>query len=231
LKTERIIKSLRPLFKIKKSLYLLSFTLSDKIFSERNDYTMSISTVKTRELKKLSLKIQALAALAAIAGAVALPQLLHVLGALSGAGTAFGEILLPMHLPVIFCGLIAGPAAGALAGFFSPIISFMLTGMPKAGMLPFMVIELLSYGLIAGLLRKNKINTLIKVLITQVGGRAVRAAAILFCTYIIGRSAVPVSIIWSSIITGGIGILMQWCLIPLTVFFTENYKKNENRYI
>ena len=189
---------------------------------------MSISITKTRGIKKLSVKTQILATIASIAGAVALPQLFHVLGAISGVGTALGEILLPMHLPVIFCGLIAGPVAGAITGFFSPIISFMLTGMPKAVMLPFMIIELLSYGLIAGLIRKAGFNTFIKVVIAQLGGRAIRAAAILFFTYIIGKATVPVSIIWTSILTGGMGIILQWCLIPLAVYFTEDCIKNES---
>ena len=189
---------------------------------------MSISITKTRGIKKLSVKTQILATIASIAGAVALPQLFHVLGAISGVGTALGEILLPMHLPVIFCGLIAGPVAGAITGFFSPIISFMLTGMPKAVMLPFMIIELLSYGLIAGLIRKAGFNTFIKVVIAQLGGRAIRAAAILFFTYIIGKATVPVSIIWTSILTGGMGIILQWCLIPLAVYFTEDCINNEN---
>lgn len=189
---------------------------------------MSISITKTREIRKLSVKTQILATIASMVSAIALPQLFHVLGAISGVGTAMGEILLPMHLPVIFCGLIAGPVAGAITGFFSPIISFMLTGMPKAVMLPFMIIELLSYGLIGGLLRKAGFNTFIKVLITQLGGRAIRAAVILFCTYVIGKATVPVSIIWSSILTGGLGIILQWCLIPLAVYFTEKCINNEN---
>ena len=53
----------------------------------------------TREKPFLSLKTQVLATCAAIAGAVALPQLFHMVGALSGLGTAPGEIFLPMHLP------------------------------------------------------------------------------------------------------------------------------------
>ena len=110
--------------------------------------TMSIS--RMRELP--SVKVQALATLAAIVGAVAIPQIFHVVGAISGMGTGLGEAFLPMHLPIILVGLLAGPYAGAIAGAFGPLVSFALSGMPGLAMLPFMVIELAAYGLIAGLL-------------------------------------------------------------------------------
>ena len=111
--------------------------------------TMSIS--RTRELP--SVKVQALATLAAIIGAVAIPQIFHVVGAISGLGTGLGEAFLPMHLPIILVGLLAGPYAGAIAGAFGPLVSFALSGMPGLAMLPFMVNVLAAYGLFAGLLR------------------------------------------------------------------------------
>lgn len=188
---------------------------------------MSSVITYTKKSEKISVKAQTYAAVVSIVLAVVLPQLIHTIGIISGLGTALGEVFLPMHLPVIFCGLIAGPFAGAAAGFASPIISFMLTGMPKAVMLPFMVIELLSYGLFAGLLRNVKLNGFIKVLAVQIGGRAVRAAAIAAAVYIMGVSGIAVSVIWSSVVKGLFGIILQWSLIPLAVYFAENYKKNE----
>ena len=134
-----------------------------------------------------SVKVQALATLAAIVGAVAIPQIFHVVGAISGMGTGLGEAFLPMHLPIILVGLLAGPYAGAIAGAFGPLVSFALSGMPGLAMLPFMVIELAAYGLIAGLLRTANMPTIAKVLLVQVGGRVVRAAAILFRQHDGGR--------------------------------------------
>ena len=34
-----------------------------------------------------------------------------------------GSILLPMHLPVLLCGLAAGPVYGLLCGVFAPVLS------------------------------------------------------------------------------------------------------------
>ena len=72
--------------------------------------------LKTMEKPALSFKAQTLATIAAIVGAVVVPQFFHMLGAISGLGTALGETFLPMHLPIILVGLLAGPYAGAIAG-------------------------------------------------------------------------------------------------------------------
>lgn len=167
--------------------------------------------------KKLSVKVQALAGFIAIVSAVALPQLFHLMGAVSGLGTALGEAFLPMHLPIILAGLLCGPYAAAIAGAASPLISFLLTGMPGVVMLPFMCVELCIYGLIAGLLRSTKIPTITKVVIAQIAGRGVRALAIVLGANVFG-SAISVSVIWTSIAAGVFGIALQWVLIPLIIY-------------
>ena len=183
--------------------------------------------VKTLEKPRLSVKMQAIATLAAIVGAVAVPQIFHALGAVSGVGTSLGEAFLPMHLPIILVGLLAGPYAGAIAGLLGPLASFALSGMPGAVMLPFMMIELCVYGLAAGLLRNVKLPTLVKVLAVQIAGRAVRAGAILLAVYAFGNGKIAVSTIWASIATGLFGLALQWALLPLIVYRVENLKKNE----
>ena len=62
----------------------------------------------TMSKPKLSVKVQTLATVTAIVAAVAVPQLFHVMGAVSGLGTSLGETFLPMHLPIIIVGLLAG---------------------------------------------------------------------------------------------------------------------------
>ena len=175
-----------------------------------------------RTTPKVSVKVQTLATVGALAAAVALPQVFHAVGAVSGLGTALGETFLPMHLPILLVGLTAGPAAGAISGVLAPLVSFALSGMPTAAMLPFMMIELLCYGLFAGLMRTARIPSLGKVVLAQIGGRAVRAAAILIAFYGLGSTAIPVAIIWRSIATGLPGLLLQWVLLPLLLYWIEN---------
>lgn len=63
-----------------------------------------------------------------------------------------GGIWLPMHIPVLICGLTAGAGAGAAAGLMAPVLSSLLTGMPAVPVLPSMTCELVVYGLVSGLL-------------------------------------------------------------------------------
>ena len=176
---------------------------------------------------RLSIKVQTLAALLAVIGAVAIPQLFHVMGAVSGLGTALGETFLPMHLPIIFVGLLAGPYAGAAAGLLGPLVSHLMTGMPGSIMLPFMMIELCAYGIFAGLLRNTKMPNIAKVLIVQFAGRAVRAIAILIAVYALGNESVKIPVIWNSILTGIPGLALQLSLIPLLMYRIENLKNND----
>ncbi len=141
-------------------------------------------------------------------------------------GSTLGETFLPMHLAIFMVGLLAGWQAGVLAGAASPVISFALTGMPSAAMLPFMTIELAVYGLTAGLLSERKMPCLVKLLIAQVAGRAVRAAAIVIGFYLLGTSIAP-AVIWTSIYAGLPGLILQWIFIPLSVFYINQKAKKE----
>ncbi|MBR3752834.1 MAG: ECF transporter S component [Ruminiclostridium sp.] len=154
------------------------------------------------------MKVQAMAAAIAVVAAVALPQIIHVAGAALGVGSGLGEMLLPMHLPVLLVGFLAGPWAGLVSGFLAPLVSFGLTGMPGQAMLPFIVIELCIYGLTAGFLRAKTMPVLGKVIVAQCAGRLVRAGAILLAVPVLGISAVPVSVIWTSITAGICGLIL-----------------------
>lgn len=175
----------------------------------------------------LSVKTQVLATILAIIGAVVVPQFFHVLGRSAGMGTALGEIFLPMHLPIILVGLLAGPWVGAISGALGPLASFLLSGMPGPAMLPFMMIELCAYGLVAGLLRTVKMPTIAKVVIAQLAGRALRAIAIVIAVYAFGFTRISVATIWTSLYVGLFGLVLQWALLPLIVYRVENSSKSK----
>ena len=190
--------------------------------------TMSVRAVRRADLPKLSLSIKAAATVLAIVAAVALPQLFHVIGAVSGQGTMLGVAFLPMHLPIIFVGLIAGPAAGAIAGAAAPLASFLLSGMPMLAMLPLMMVELFAYGLVAGLLREVKLPSLVKVVIVQLAGRVVLTAATAIAVFAFGSSK-TVAATWTSDLAAGLpGLALQWALIPLAAYWTESLIAKRN---
>lgn len=184
--------------------------------------TLSARSLRRADLPKLSLTTKAMATLLAIVAAVALPQLFHAIGAVSGQGTALGVAFLPMHLPIIFVGLIAGPAAGAVAGAAAPLVSFLLSGMPMLAMLPLMMVELCVYGLAAGLLRMVKLPSLAKVVIAQLAGRVALTVATAVAVFAFGSSN-AIAATWTSDLAAGLpGLALQWALIPLAAYWTES---------
>ena len=180
-----------------------------------------------RTLTVLTLKMQLLATLLAVVASVALPQVFHFIGAVSGSGTVPGVVFLPMHLPVILVGLFAGTLAGDLTGLLAPIVSFLLTGMPGPVMMVLMSAELAGYGIFAGLLSSVKMPVFVKVVITQIAGRLVYAVAILIASYGFGQTQFTVGSIIPALAQGLPGLMLQWVFIPLTVFRITESKKNK----
>ena len=66
-----------------------------------------------------------------------------------------------------------------------------------------------------------------KVLLAQITGRMIRAAAILVAVYGLGSESVPLASIWMSIGTGIYGIILQWALLPVIVHCMECMKNEE----
>jgi uncharacterized membrane protein len=82
-----------------------------------------------------------------VSAAWLLPALAHLIGLPV-------RQLLPMHWAVVLAGLCYGWRSGALIGAGAPVVSFMLSGMPPPVVLPAMVVELATYGCVAGLVRQ-----------------------------------------------------------------------------
>lgn len=75
-----------------------------------------------------------------------------VLPFLTGQIQQIGNMLLPMHIPVLLCGLICGWQYGGLIGFIMPIMRHFIFGMPAMPNVISMAFELATYGLVVGLL-------------------------------------------------------------------------------
>lgn len=90
-----------------------------------------------------------------------------------------GNIFLPMHLPVILGGALLGIIPGIAIGMLTPILSFLMTSMPSAVVLPGMTLELITYGFMMGLLVKLiktrwvTLNIYIALIISMLAGRIV----------------------------------------------------------
>jgi len=168
----------------------------------------------TLAFNALAVRNKTLTVIAAVTAALALPQLFHFAGMISGLGAAPGAAFLPMQIPVFLAGFLAGPVVGIAAGILSPIVSHTLADMPASALLPYMIIELAGYGLVAGLLCNVKMPFIMKLLIAQIAGRALRAAALM---------SFPA--IWEITLIGVPGILLQWAFIPLLMYRLQGLKQ------
>lgn len=156
-----------------------------------------------------------------IALCVLLPMAFH---AIPNAGNILG----PMHIPVLLCGLICGWPFGLLCGIAGPAISSLMTGMPVIAYLPSMIIELAVYGLVAGLVmqliktKSTYANLYISLIAALLSGRVVAGItrALIFSPGSYSMSAW----ITSYFITCWPGLLLQLALIPSIVFALQKAK-------
>ena len=75
-----------------------------------------------------------------------------VLPIVTGGIPAIGNMLLPMHIPVLLCGLVCGWQYGLVIGFVAPLLRSALFGMPPLYPIALaMAFELAAYGLVIGL--------------------------------------------------------------------------------
>ena len=110
----------------------------------------------------------------------------HVLPFFTGQIPQVGKMLLPMHIPVLLCGLICGGQYGLIVGFVLPIMRSMIWGMPI--MYPTaigMAFELAAYGGIIGFLyhkasKKSLLSLYCCMLTAMVGGRIVWGIVTMF---------------------------------------------------
>lgn len=150
-----------------------------------------------------------------------------VLPFLTGQIPEIGNMLLPMHIPVLFCGFICGAPWGAVIGFITPLLRSLCLGMPPIfPTAAAMAFELCAYGLFSGLIyhffnRKNILAIYVSLVAAMIIGRGVWGIVDLIFTSINGN---PLT--WSVFLTSAFasafpGIILQLVLIPVVMFALE----------
>ena len=143
-----------------------------------------------------------------------------------------GSIFLPMHIPVLLCGLICGWPYGAACGLLGPFIS-SFTGMPPAALLPSMMIECGTYGLVSGLMmkyvrtRRAAADLYISMVTAMILGRVVSGLA---KAWILSPGTAPFAWVTTSLITGIPGIVIQLAVMPAVVYTLTRARLIPERY-
>lgn len=149
-----------------------------------------------------------------------------VLPIFTGQIPQIGKMLCPMHIPVILAGFLCGPWYGLAVGIISPLLRFVLFGMPTimpTGII--MSIELATYGFVVGILYKmlprRRSSVYISLISAMIIGRIIWGIMhVLF--FQLGNYEFS----WPMFIAGGFtnslpGIIVQIILIPLVIFRIE----------
>lgn len=143
-----------------------------------------------------------------------------VLPFLTGQIPQIGNMLLPMHIPVILCGLICGWQYGAAVGFVLPLLRSAIFGTPLFfPTATAMAFELMTYGLVVGLLygisRWQCVIALYRCLIiAMIVGRAVWGIVQFIQVGVFGDGFTLQAFMAGAFLNAIPGIILQLILIP-----------------
>lgn len=144
------------------------------------------------------------------------------------------NVICPMHIPVLLCGLICPPFFSVLCGLLGPLLSSLITGMPPMAYLPAMLVELAAFGFIASVMmkivhtKKLYLDLYISLIVSMLLGRILAgcARALIFAA---GKYSMAMWLT-SYFVTSLPGIIIQLALIPTIIYVLEKSNLIPKRY-
>ena len=140
-----------------------------------------------------------------------------------------GNMLCPMHFPILLCGFVLGGPWGLAVGFIAPLVRSVLFGMPP--MFPIaiaMAFELAAYGLVSGVLWHKVKHTVpmmyASLASAMVAGRLVWGAVRFVLAGLTGSSFPFSAFLSGALLTAVPGIVAQLVLIPLILVALQKAK-------
>lgn len=149
-----------------------------------------------------------------------------ILPFITGQIPQIGNMLLPMHIPVLLCGFICGWKYGLVVGFILPLLrSFLFTMPPMFPIAISMAFELATYGLVSGMLYQLLSNNRFRIFFSLIGamidGRIVWGIVSYFLFGISSSQFTLEMFIAGAFINAIPGIIIQLILIPIIVSALE----------
>ncbi|MCI9110081.1 MAG: ECF transporter S component [Lachnospiraceae bacterium] len=142
-----------------------------------------------------------------------------VLPFFTGQIPQIGSMLLPMHLPVLVCGLICGWQYGGIVGFILPLLRYALFGMPPMPNGIAMAFELAAYGSVAGFLyNRSKWQCIVSLyrslIIAMIGGRVIWGIVRVVMLGMTGNAFTWQMFMAGAFLNAVPGIILQLVFIP-----------------
>ena len=175
---------------------------------------------------KLSYTKRIILAAVCVALCVVLPMAFH---SFPGGGNVF----LPMHIPVLLCGMVCSWPYGLICGLLGPALSSLLTSMPPAAFLPSMMVECATYGAVAGIMmrfvrtKKTYLDLYISMITAMVAGRFIAGVV---KALILAPGTPMFAWVTTSLVEGLPGIAIQLILLPTVVYALMRAKLLPRRY-
>ena len=142
-----------------------------------------------------------------------------------------GDTLLPMHLPVLLCGIVCGWKYGLPVGLVLPFLRSLIFGMPPLyPQAVWMAAELAAYGAVAGLLYaliRVRGRVYIALIGAQIAGRVVWGVVKAILLGMGGKSFTVAAFFAGGFADALPGIILQLLLIPPIVFLITKYGRKE----
>ncbi len=144
-----------------------------------------------------------------------------------------GDTLLPMHFPVLLCGLICGPWYGLTVGLLLPFLRSVSFGMPP--IYPnavWMSLELSTYGGMIGFLYRLPWKNMIlkrygSLFGAMIFGRIVWGISKAVLLGLGGKTFPITAFVAGGFLDAFLGIVLQVILIPEILHFLDKNKKTD----
>ena len=150
--------------------------------------------------------------------------LAFVLPMVTGHVPQVGNMLCPMHFPILLCGFVLGGPWGLAVGFAAPLLRSVLFGMPPLYPIALsMAFELAAYGAVSGWLYRRMKHTL-PMTYAALAGRLVWGAVRFLLAGLSGSSFPFSAFLSGALFTAVPGIIAQLVLIPLIVTALQKAK-------
>ena len=148
-----------------------------------------------------------------------------VLPFLTGQIPEIGNMISPMHFPVLLCGFICGAPYGALVGLILPPVRFLLFQMPPLYPMGLaMAFEMAAYGLVYSRVQHNIKGIYLSLVPAMVIGRIVWGIAQVVLMGLSGDGFTFQAFIAGALINAVPAIVLQLILIPLIIAALQKAK-------
>jgi len=196
--------------------------MEDKVMVKTQ--TQTRTQMQTRERMAVSAKHMVLAAFFLALGII--------MPFLTGQIPGIGNMLLPMHIPVLVCGYVCGWQWGLAVGFVVPLLRSAMFGMPP--MMPTaaaMAFELAAYGAVTGILNRvlpdKEAFVYVSLAGAMIAGRLVWGIVSIPLYGVAGKAFSWQIFMGGALLNAVPGIILQLVLIPVIIMSLKRAKVME----